>query len=182
MIYVTIVTMINKTMINMTMINMTMTNMTMIKHDHAQRDYDISDDAEPRRPCRHLLPCTWRWSPLTAGDSGHSKNNLTPVLRTAQSKSTLPPKPKKTMIRKGGNIYQIIRSEPINVTITVLPHCHAEWDGLPRRWFFSFCIFCLIALQVMSSSSTFLIPIHIIQPHSYQNIHDQPYGMIFSFW
>ena len=73
MIYVTIVTMINKTMINMTMINMTMTNMTMIKHDHAQRDYDIRDDAEPRRPCRHLLPCTWRWSPLTAGDSGHSK-------------------------------------------------------------------------------------------------------------
>ena len=46
---------------------------------------------------------------------------------------------------------------------------------------FSICIFCLIALQVMSSSNTFLIPIHIIQPHSYQNIHDQPYGMIFSF-
>ena len=100
MIYVTIVTMINKTMINMTMINMTMTNMTMIKHDHAQRDYDIRDDADPRRPCRHLLLCTSRWSPLTAGDSGHSKDNLTSVLRTAQSKSTLPPKPKKQWYEK----------------------------------------------------------------------------------
>ena len=164
----------------MTMINMTMTNMTMIKHDHAQRDYDIRDDDEPRRPCRHLLPCTWRWSPLTAGDSGHSKNNLTSVLRKQVNIAT---KAKiKNNDTKRSKIF-IKLSDRSRLTSPSRSCLIVTLNGMvcPAGDFFSICIFCLIALQVMSSSSTFLIPIHIIQTHSYQNIHDQPYGMIFSF-
>ena len=84
------------------------------------------------------------------------------------------------MIRKGGKYlsnYQIGADKRHHHGLASL----SRWMGWFAPQVIFFCIFCLIALQAMSSSSTFpyYIITFLLPKH---NLDDQPYGMIFSFW